>query len=147
MKSFPSLQRILLSFHCLLLAACASGSPTPPTQPPAIPQLTYEVSECTESTPPDMENIVVFTPIPGGMEFEQDISYTCCARIELSLEQSGDTLKVIETNTGEICRCICGYHISARITNLPPGLTRIQVWGIEYPDVHPLELRGEINLK
>jgi hypothetical protein len=133
----------VFAWLCVMVASGCS-SPVQPTQLSAIIQ--YEVSPCSESTPPDMENIVVFTPTGEGIQFEQDVKYVCCAEIVLTLEQDGDTLKVIETNQGKVCKCECGYHVSATIPVFPANTTRLEVWGVQYPEVHPLELLGEYSI-
>ncbi len=128
------LQWILLVLATLLLALSCGSATT----------FSYTVGPCQESAwSPDLKERVEIVARDSQIRIEQDVGYVCCARIALDLERQGNLLKVIETNEGEVCRCMCAYHVSARIGGLPPGRYRVQVWGIQYQDIHPLELLGE----
>ncbi|MGC8875183.1 MAG: hypothetical protein ACP5SI_12160 [Chloroflexia bacterium] len=125
----------LLLLLCLLALPLGCG---------AAPRLSYTVGPCEEQAPAaERQNHVEISSRGSELYIEQDVAYVCCARIALHLERAGDLLKVIETNEGEVCRCMCAYHVSARVHGLAPGRYRVQVWGIRYRDVHPLELLGE----
>jgi|YelNatPaOPRAMG01_1025707.scaffolds.fasta_scaffold285200_1 hypothetical protein len=125
----------LLAVLGLLFLPLACGS---------APTLSYTVGPCQESAwSPSMQNRVEVFARGSDLYLEQDVAYVCCARIALRLESEGNLLKVIETNEGEVCRCMCAYHVSARVSGLARGRYRVQVWGIQYQDIHPLELLGE----
>jgi hypothetical protein len=78
---------------------------------------------------------------------EQNLSYVCCAELEIAAGRSGDVIKLIETNVGEVCRCVCGYPVTARLTNLPTGTYTVEVWGVQHLDIHPLELLGSSQVQ
>ncbi len=125
---------------CLLvLVACSSPAPTSST-------LDYSIGGCEEemeATRADDGGEVEVTVEDGVVHIEQKLVYVCCAELALTVKHEGNTVKVIETNIGELCRCICEYHVEANIADLAPGTHRMQVWGVKYQDVHPLELLGE----
>lgn len=104
----------------------------------------YTVGPCQEGAwSPGMKGRVEIVARDSQVQIEQDVAYVCCARIAVRLERRGQLLRIVETNEGGICRCMCAYHVSARIGGLPPGRYRVQVWGVQYQDIHPLELLGE----
>ena len=126
----------------VLLVACS-------TAPPTKPSLHYTIGGCEEEIEPtrsDTGGEVEISAEDGIIHVEQRLTYVCCAGLSLTLEQEKSTVKVIETNVGEICRCICEYRIEASISDLAPGTYQVQVWGVEYEDVHPLELLGEATV-
>lgn len=118
-------------------------------QPTTEPALSYAVGECDQSIAADeLANwpAVEITAQGGTVRVRQQINYVCCAEIRVEMQQEGGVVKLIETNVGEICRCMCGYTAEMEITGLPAGRYTIQVWGIQYEDVHPLELLGEATV-
>lgn len=130
----------LLLLALLVPSGCLAPAPQGPT-------LRYEVGPCDESVDAfDMEPQVEITVHDGVIHISEDVGYVCCADIVLRLEREGDLIKVIETNEGEVCRCMCAYHIEANIAGLAPGSYRVQVWGIAYEDIHPLELLREARV-
>jgi hypothetical protein len=76
----------------------------------------------------------------------QKLTYVCCAELELTLEREGSTIRIVERNVGEICRCMCEYLVEGEVTGLDPGTYEVQVWGVEYEDVHSLELLYETQV-
>ncbi|MCL6430061.1 MAG: hypothetical protein K6V36_04260 [Anaerolineae bacterium] len=128
----------------VFLAACTAiaGGPGPAE---TVPQLTYTVSACQEHVAveelPSWARVEV-TATEGAIRIQQNLSYVCCATVQLELEQSGNVLKIVETNVGEMCRCMCGYVVDARIEGLRPGRYTVQVWGVRFEEMEP-ELLGE----
>jgi hypothetical protein len=107
------------------------------------------VGECDESIPVDTLGDWASVDISvqdGAVHIEQNLSYVCCADIALAVGQDGTVVKVIETNAGQICRCLCGYPLRADVTGLAPGTVTVEVWGVQYFDVHPLELLGSAEV-
>jgi hypothetical protein len=118
--------------------------PTTPASPAvSAAELNYAVSACNEKIKMDNTNLVTITSNGSQVLVEQDAGYVCCAKIGMELKQAGSLLKIIETNTGDMCKCICGYHVSAQISGLAPGSYHVQVWGIQFIDVQELKLLGE----
>jgi hypothetical protein len=75
------------------------------------------------------------------------LTYVCCAELVLTTTQEGSTIRLLEKNTGEICRCVCDYEVEADITGLSPGVYQVEVWGVEYEDVHIPELLGQATIE
>jgi hypothetical protein len=126
----------------LALVACSS-----PAQ--IQPALNYTIGGCEkeiEATRSGNGDEVEITVEDSIIRVEQKLTYVCCAGLSLALEQEGNTLKVMETNVGEICRCRCEYRVEANISDLAPGAYQVQVWGVQYEDVHPMELLGEATV-
>jgi hypothetical protein len=84
----------------------------------------------------------------GIVHLKHNLWYVCCAEIELAIGQDGNVIRVIETNVGDICSCMAGYPITIRVRDLSPGAYTVEVWGVQYDDVHTLELfgRGEVTI-
>lgn len=80
---------------------------------------------------------VTVTPTVGGAQFVQRISYVCCAQVEASLgwDMESRTLRIVEYNAGEICRCMCGYTMTGEIAGLDPGAYTLEIWGVQKPEV------------
>jgi len=127
----------------------AAGTVTPADEPLL---LSFDVGSCDETVPPDSLNewagvefsvdTSVDTVQEGAIHIEQNLSYVCCAELALTAGREGEVIKVIETNVGEVCRCMCGYPLTADLTGLSPGTYTVEVWGVQHFDVHPLELLG-----
>jgi hypothetical protein len=101
------------------------------------------VGECDESIPPDELDdwaAVEISALDDGVHIEQNLSYVCCAEIAISAGVDESVIKIIETNTGEVCRCVCGYPISLDVTDIPAGAYTVEVWGVQHLDTHPLIL-------
>lgn len=129
----------LLAIGLLLALACESGGA----------RFSYTLTGCDESIPMDQLPSWAGVEIrsQGGIiRVDQRIAYVCCAKIVLSLEQDGNTLRIIERNEGEVCRCMCGYQAHIEIAGLPRGRYTVEIWGVEYKDVHPRELLGQASV-
>jgi hypothetical protein len=135
----------LITVFVFLLGGCAiSLSP----QITELPGLEFSVGPCDESAVEGGREPRVEVSTQGeAVYISQDLRYVCCAEISLALEVDGDLVKIVETNEGEICRCMCFYHIDAKVWYLPPGSYRVEIWGVQYEDVHPLELLGEADIE
>lgn len=86
----------------------------------------------------------------GQIIVAQTIAYVCCADIKVALGWDGDarTIKFIESNLGEVCRCLCAYPMQATVGPLPTGTYRLEVWGVQKTDAgHPLELLHSMEVK
>ncbi|RLJ08023.1 MAG: hypothetical protein DRP12_01335 [Candidatus Aenigmatarchaeota archaeon] len=101
----------------------------------------YSISGCQEQVPAEIK-----APAQAGINLQlngsqlllsQNLSYVCCANLKLEIEKSGEVIKLLEKNIGEICKCICVYQISAEIPW--KGEKRIEIWGVEHAD-HPAKL-------
>jgi len=144
-------QRFLFGWLIAVLLALAACGPA--TSEPSVTaglQITYTVGECNQDIPMDQLAVwakVDITAKDGAVQIRQNLAYVCCAEIEIKVEQEGNVVKVIETNEGDLCECMCGYEVNAEIAGLPPGRYTIQVWGVEYEDVHSLELLGEEEIE
>jgi len=139
---------LLLTFLFLTAACGARNTPGTPTHAPqssaiAPPRLSYQAGACDEKNIADLQDQVTFSTAANKILIEQQVRYVCCAKIDMVLQQEGSLLKVIETNTGKVCKCICGYHLQAQIENLPPGSYQVQVWGIQFENSQEARLLGE----
>ncbi len=89
---------------------------------------------------------VVVTVQDGAIHIEQKLAYVCCAELSISAGRDGNVLRIIETNVGEVCRCMCGYQVVVDLPGLPAGDYAVEVWGVQHEDVHPLELLGSAQV-
>ena len=111
--------------------------------------LSADIGPCDETIPADTLQEwagVEVTVQDGAIHIEQNLSYVCCAELALAAGREGTTIKVIETNIGEVCRCMCGYQVAADLTELSPGAYTVEVWGVQHFDVHPLESLGRAEV-
>ncbi|MGC9356846.1 MAG: hypothetical protein ACP5GX_03225 [Anaerolineae bacterium] len=116
------------------------------------PEFAYEVGECDKSIPPDDLQSwagVEVKPTPEGFRFTQRIPYVCCAEIVASLggEPEERVLRIVETNIGEVCRCMCGYELVGEVSGLKSGSYTVEFWGVQKEDVHPLSLMEQVEVK
>lgn len=127
---------------CAVVVACSTPSPLGAT-------LAYSVGGCAEQSDvtraADMGEVRIVSQ-GGAIHVEQKLNYVCCADIVVRLEQDENTIKLVEKNEGEICRCICEYDIEAEISGLDPGVYEVEVWGVEYQDVYAPELLGHATI-
>ncbi|PIN76576.1 hypothetical protein COV22_00210, partial [Candidatus Woesearchaeota archaeon CG10_big_fil_rev_8_21_14_0_10_47_5] len=106
----------------------------------------YTVGECESSGGSPESSIAIYAE-GGDIIIEQRASYVCCARINLTASAEGNTINIMETNRGDVCRCICSYPISARLGNLADGDYTVNVYGIAYRDVHRPDLLGSREVR
>jgi hypothetical protein len=128
---------------CFLAAACG----TPEAGRPA---LTYSVGGCSEqseTTRAAADGEVHIVGEGDTIHVAHKLTYVCCAELVLTTTQEGSTIRLLEKNTGEICRCVCDYEVEADITGLSPGVYQVEVWGVEYEDVHIPELLGQATIE
>ena len=106
------------------------------------PELTYTMGECDQSIP--MNQLadwakVEITAENGVVHIRQNINYVCCADIKVVMKREGNVIKLIETNRGQVCKCMCGYQTVVEIKGLPKGEYMAEIWGVEYQDVNSLK--------
>jgi len=41
---------------------------------------------------------------------------------------------------------MCGYEPSAELNGLQPGTYTVEIWGVQYVPMHPLELLGSAEV-
>jgi len=128
---------------CTLAVACAASEST-------SPELVYTVSGCAEeydtsrSAAADEIEIMVRG---DAIHMGHRLSYVCCAELWLRVEQEGNTIRVVEQNVGELCRCLCDCDVEAEITGLGPGEYQMEVWGVECEDVHTPNMLGQVSVE
>jgi hypothetical protein len=137
--------RKLIVVLLLILTACAS--PAKPTT--EKPQLIYTVDECNEDIPLDQLDDwaeIDITVKGGEIRIHHNLAYVCCAEINVDMEKESKVIKLVETNVGDYCECMCGYEIEAKIAGLPPGHYIVQVWGVKYQDLEKPNLLGDAQI-
>jgi len=82
----------------------------------------------------------------SAVHVEHRLTYVCCAELVLTVEQEGNTIRITESNVGEMCRCLCDYDVEADVSGLEPGVYDVQLWGVEYQDAHAPELLGHASI-
>ncbi len=107
------------------------------TETTAMPTLTYEVGECDESL--DVEALNEWDELTtetadDDVAFTHRLAYVCCADLVLSAGYDADaeTIRLVETNQGEKCRCMCGYEITGALGGFPSGDYRLEIWGVQH---------------
>ena len=130
------------AFMCVVVMSCSTSSPLGAT-------LAYSVSGCAEESDltraTDLGEVRIVSR-GGAIHVEQRLNYVCCADIVVTLEQDENTVRLVERNAGEICRCLCEYDLEAEISGLGPGVYEVEVWGVEYQDVYTPELLGHATI-
>lgn len=128
---------------CLLSGACA-------TPVPEGPSLTYSVGGCDEesqSTRATTEGEAKIAGEGDTIHVEHHLTYVCCAELVVTMKQRGDRIRILASNVGEVCRCLCDYEVEADIAGLEPGVYQVEVWGVEYKDLHAPELLGQASIE
>jgi hypothetical protein len=114
--------------------------------------LSVAVGPCDETMSPDelQQWAGAQFRVEEGLVFvTQRLSYVCCAELALAAGRDGSVIKIVETNVGEVCRCMCGYALEAELNGLPPGSYTVEVWGVQHVPAHPLQLlgRGQVTIE
>jgi len=107
--------------------------------------LSVEVGPCDQTMSPDELAAwagVGFDVRDGLVYITQRLNYVCCAELALAAGHDGAVIKIVETNVGQVCRCTCGYELSVELNGLQPGTYTVEIWGVQYVPMHPLELLG-----
>ena len=136
------LRAMQCGFFCAAAVACASSEP-------ASPALIYAVGGCVEEADTARAARVGDVLIVGegsAIRVEHRLTYVCCAELVLTVEQEGNTIRITESNVGEMCRCLCDYDVEADVSGLEPGVYDVQLWGVEYQDAHAPELLGHASI-
>jgi hypothetical protein len=65
-----------------------------------------------------------------------DALYNCCLvdDIAVSLSAEGNVLRLIETDPGGNCHCVCCYDVETTIIDLAPGMYIVQYCWEDYDD-------------
>ena len=133
---------MLWGLLCAGAVACASSE-----APSAV--LIYRVGGCAQEVATAQTARVGDVLIVGedsAVHVEHRLTYVCCAELVLTVEQDGNTIRLVESNVGEMCRCLCDYDVEADVSGLEPGVYDVQLWGVEYQDVHAPELLGQASI-
>ncbi len=91
---------------------------------------------------------VEIKPMDDGFHFVHRIPYACCADIVFSAggTAADGVIRIVETNVGEVCRCMCSYTIEGEIHGLPSGTYTVEFWGIQKLPYHELELQASTKV-
>jgi len=81
------------------------------------------------------KDAVIVARVGGGLEVHHLLNYVCCANITVTVNVTAqDTIDVWERNVGKMCKCMCAYNVTARISGTDPSKDYlVRVWGVEYP--------------
>ena len=120
-------------------------------------KLSYDIGGCgtqeeTDYAPSRGPAGGIIMGVSGDMlVLAHNLTYVCCAKMNLQMEtreEDGRKLVVLtETNTGQMCRCICGYTVNANVGPLSPGSYDVQLWGVAFGDTEPeLMLEKEVEI-
>lgn len=113
------------------------------------PTFSYEIGGCEIKRSGELKRSAIRSQVDvevRGAEIAllHELSYFCCAELVLELKVvEGDdysVLRIFEENVGEICRCICDYEISIRITDLKPGRYKLEIYGVEHEEAQAEKL-------
>ncbi len=87
-------------------------------------------------------------PLEDGFHFTHRIPYVCCAEVIFSAggTAADGVIRIVETNQGEICRCMCPYIIEGEIHGLPSGTYTVEFWGIQKLPAHELTLQESTKI-
>ncbi len=122
------------------------------------PTLSYEVGGCLSKSVgeikrgQELESDVEVSVGDSSIKLLHHLRYVCCADIVVeikSVEKEGDytVIKILEKNVGEMCRCICEYEITMKISGLKPGKYKLEIYGVEYEDMPVEKLwEGEVRI-
>ncbi len=111
--------------------------------------LSVEVNPCDETMDVDSPAAwagIDFEVRDGLVYLTQRLRYVCCAELALAAGRDGPVIKVVETNIGQVCRCICGYTLAAELNGLQPGTYTVEIWGVQHVPDQPLEMLGSADV-
>lgn len=109
--------------------------------------LSYSVGGCEENSERQGSissyGEVEVTIMNQSVVIRHYLNYVCCAALKLDWSMDGNLISLTETNTGEMCRCVCNYDVNASIGPLPPGKYLVAVYGVGYQNIEPSLLAQE----
>ena len=132
---------------CLMVCFLATTCTTPEAGRPTLRYSVGGCSEQSETTRMAADGEVQIVGEGDTIHVAHRLVYVCCAELVLTIEQEDSTIRLLEKNTGEICRCMCEYQVEADITGLNPGVYQVEVWGVEHEDLHTPELLGQATIR
>ncbi len=85
---------------------------------------------------------VEITPLEGGFRFVHHLPYVCCAELVFSAGGTAEegVIRIVETNVGEMCRCMCPYNVAGEVDGLPSGSYTVEFWGVQFLPLYEPEL-------
>jgi hypothetical protein len=91
---------------------------------------------------------VEIKPMDDGFHFTHRIPYVCCAKVIFSAggTAADGVIRIVETNVGEICRCMCPYVVEGEVHGLPSGTYTVEFWGIQKLPAHELTLQASTKV-
>ncbi len=73
-------------------------------------------------------------PNDDGFNLIHILPYYCCANISLDVKRNNTNIVILEKNTGEICRCMCTYEVTATVHGLDSGEYNVSLLGVYFHD-------------
>jgi len=132
------------SFAPTIVSSPTSSPLSSPTASPSPSiKFKYTVGDCENQNeekyffqlpPPEDFSISVDDKI---IRVSQKLTYVCCAKINIfidSVEVRPDVtlLNIKESNTKEMCDCVCNYKVNMEIGPVTKGDYLIHLWGVEF---------------
>lgn len=113
------------------------------------PHINTFISGCGNQEKETLDEIdagnIRITEAGGYVRLHHSISYYCCAQLEVDWEQQGNTIKFIERNKGDTCKCTCTFGIDSTIGPFDSGDYHVKVYGVEHDDANAV-LLGEKDI-
>ncbi len=106
---------------------------------------------CDEGVEPSAYNTwkgVDIRPLEDGFSFVHRVPYVCCSNVIFATggNPSRGVIRVIETNIGEVCRCMCPVVVAGEVHGLSPKPYTVEFWGIQKEPAHHLELLEMVEI-
>jgi hypothetical protein len=64
----------------------------------------------------------------GEVVYSRAVNHQCCRKVELSKEISDSSISIIETWSGQGCKCMCFSEVEVVLGNLTPGRYMVNVY-------------------
>ncbi|GAB4359123.1 MAG: hypothetical protein Fur0042_28590 [Cyanophyceae cyanobacterium] len=83
----------------------------------------------------------------GTLNFAYERTANCCFEFDLAESRDGNTIDVIETSGGLLCRCLCDFNLTGTIQNLAPGPYRVRLFQAPRQGDRQLVTTRQVDIK
>lgn len=83
----------------------------------------------------------------GTLNFAYERTANCCFEFDLTESRDGNTIDVIETGGGLLCRCLCDFNLTGTIQNLEPGAYRVRLFQVPRQGDRQLVTTRQVDIK
>lgn len=133
---------------CVDKACGSKGGDRPSVAPPEGSDAYGASQEDPAAIAPEMGVLnLVLEGGSGTLNFAYERTANCCFEFDLAENRDGNTIDVIETSGGLLCRCLCDFNLTGTIQNLAPGPYRVRLFQAPRQGDRQLVTTRQVDIK